>query len=254
MKHLATIVTVLVLFFSINMLAQEPGKLQRNPETTEIWKPIPEIVFPDGIGSLSSDAIVLFNGSNLDEWEDTNGGAAHWPNINGVITDAADSGSICTKRAFGDCQLHVEWKIAPDITGEGQLRGNSGILLQGRYEIQVLESFESQTYVNGQAGAIYKQHPPMVNACKKPGEWQTYDIIFTAPRFNERGMVIIPARLTVLQNGVLIQNNAEIWGSDTFIGMPQYEKHNLKEPLTIQNHPNNHKNPVQYRNIWIREL
>ncbi|MCK9412641.1 MAG: DUF1080 domain-containing protein [Prolixibacteraceae bacterium] len=253
-EYLLVLLTSTLLISSINLFAQKPDKEQQNPATTETWEPFPEKVFPEGTGSLPSDAIVLFNGPNLNAWEDAKGGKARWPIIDGIAVVASDSGSIVTKRAFGDCQLHVEWRIAPDITGEGQFRGNSGIILQGRYEIQVLESFESQTYSNGQAGAIYKQHPPMVNASKKPGEWQTYDINFIAPRFNEKGNVVIPARVTVLYNGVFIHNNAEIWGTEAFVGMPQYGMHNLKEPLFIQNHSNNHKNPVQYKNIWIREL
>lgn len=227
---------------------------EQNPTMTEIWEPLPEKVFPNGTGIIPSDAIILFEGINLDAWENIDGGKARWPISDGIAIVAADSGAIQTKQAFGDCQLHIEWRIAPDITGEGQLRGNSGIIIQGLYEIQVLESFESQTYINGQAGAVYKQHPPMVNASKKPGEWQVYDIIFIAPRFTKKGTAIVPAKVTVLYNGVVVQNNSEIWGSVKFIGLPQYKPHNIKEPLVIQNHLNHHKNPVQYRSIWIREL
>lgn len=249
--------SVLLLALIINastffiVIAQEN---KNNPAMTELWTPLPEKVFAKGTENIPSDAIILFDGQNLDAWEDTNGGEARWPINDGIATVAADSGSIKTKQPFGDCQLHVEWRIAPDITGEDQFRGNSGIVIQGKYEIQVLESFEYQTYVNGQAGAVYKQHPPMVNACKKPGEWQTYDIIFTAPRFTEKGTAIIPAKVTVLHNGVVIQNNSEILGAVKFTGLPQYKPHNLKEPLVIQNHLNHHNNPVQYRKIWIREL
>ncbi|MCK9412656.1 MAG: DUF1080 domain-containing protein [Prolixibacteraceae bacterium] len=244
-EYLLPMLTVTLLIISINLFAQKPDKEQQNPATPEKSDTIPKKVFPEGTGTLPSDAIVLFNGDNLNAWEDIKGGKARWPVVGEIATDAADSGSVRTKRAFGDCQLHVEWRTASDIIGEGQRRGNSGIILQGRYEIQVLESFEGKTYSNGQAGAVYKEHPPMVNASKKPGEWQTYDIIFTGPRFNEQGKVVIPARVTVLHNGVLIQNNAEIRG---------YSNLNLKAPLMIQNHSNEHKNPVQYRNIWIREL
>jgi len=244
-EYLLALLTVALIISSKNLFAQKPDKEQQNPATTAKTDTIPKKVFPEGTCSLPSDAIVLFNGDNLDAWEDIKGGKARWPVDGEIATDAVDSGSIRTKRAFGDCQLHVEWRTASDIIGKGQRRGNSGIFLQGRYEIQVLESFENQTYSNGQAGAVYKELPPLVNASKKPGEWQTYDIIFAEPRFNEQGKVVIPAHVTILHNGVLIQNNAEIRG---------YSNRNLKAPLMIQNHSNDHKNPVQYGNIWIREL
>ena len=148
--------------------------------------------------------------------------------------------------------MHIEWRVTPNVTGEGQNRGNSGVYLMGRYEVQVLDNYNNinKTYVNGQAGSIYKQSPPLVNVCKAPGEWQTYDIIFTAPRFSENGSVITPARITVLHNGVLIQNNTSIWGNSVYIGSPTYEKHEAKEPLILQDHGNT----TSFRNIWIREL
>jgi hypothetical protein len=160
------------------------------------------------------------------------------------------TGEIHTKKPFGDCQLHIEWRTPEKVEGEGQGRGNSGIFLMGRYELQVLDSYQNRTYSNGQAGSIYKQHIPLVNVSKKPGEWQTYDVVFTAPRFNADGTVRSPGRITVLQNGVLVQNNVEIKGSTGHIGMPVYTKHADKESLSLQDHGN----PVRFRNIWIREL
>ncbi len=149
-----------------------------------------------------------------------------------------------------DCQLHIEWKTPAVVKGNGQGRGNSGIFLMSRYELQVLDSYNNPTYSNGQAGSMYKQHMPMVNVCRPPGQWQTYDILFTAPQFYQDGSLKSAARITVIQNGVLIQNNVELWGPMQFIGVPKYEKHAAKEPLMLQDHGN----PVSYRNIWIREL
>lgn len=224
---------------------------QKDPKTTEVWTPEPTKVTPGKINSdAPSDAIVLFNGVSAAGWQHKNGDEAKWTVADNAITVKAGTGDIQTKQKFGDCQLHIEWRSPAEVKGEGQGRGNSGIFLMGRYELQVLDSYESKTYANGQAASIYKQHIPLVNACKAPGEWQVYDIIFTAPRFGENGRVIEPARITVLHNGVLVQNNATIWGGTQYIGSPYYEKHDAKEPLALQDH----SNPVSYRNIWIREL
>ncbi len=162
----------------------------------------------------------------------------------------AGSGGILTKRGFGDCQLHVEFRTPAVIKGEGQGRGNSGIYFMSRYELQILDNHINKTYVNGQAGSIYKQLPPLVNACRPAGEWQTYDIIFTAPRFYEDGRLKTQATITVLHNGVLVQNNKTLWGSTEYIGSPVYKKHGEKEPIFLQDHGN----PTAFRNIWIREL
>jgi hypothetical protein len=166
------------------------------------------------------------------------------------MTVVARAGNIKTKQKFGDCQLHIEWRSPTEIKGEGQGRGNSGIFLMEKYELQVLDSYESKTYVNGQAGSIYKQLPPLVNATRAPGEWQTYDVIFTAPRFYENGQVKSQATITVFHNGVLVQNNSTIWGSTQYIGIANYEKHDDKASIVLQDHGN----PVSYRNIWIRGL
>jgi hypothetical protein len=200
-------------------------------------------------GPPPSDAIVLFDGKDLSAWEGAKKGPAKWAVQDGVMT-INGTGNISTKREFGDCQLHVEWATPSEVKGEGQGRGNSGVILLGRYEVQVLDSYENKTYFHGQAGAIYKQYAPLVNVCRKPGEWQTYDIIFHAPRFDESKKLLKPATVTVLQNGVLVQDHAEIKGVTSFVGAPRYEAHPLKQPLVLQDH----HNPVRYRNIWIREL
>jgi hypothetical protein len=170
--------------------------------------------------------------------------------INNYIQCKPGSGNIQTKKGFGDCQLHIEWRTPDTAKGEGQERGNSGIFFMGRYELQVLDSYHNRTYSNGQAGSIYKQYMPLVNVCRGPGEWQTYDVIFTAPRFNADSTLKSAATITVLQNGVLIQNNVSLWGGTEYIGIPKYKMHGDKDPLILQDHGNT----VKYRNIWIREL
>lgn len=221
---------------------------QGDPKETEVWEPVPPVVDPGEAGSPPSDAIVLFGGSDLSDWQGRDG-EARWRVADGAMTVVAGTGDIRTKRSFGDVQLHVEWRTPEVVTGDGQDRGNSGVYLMERYEIQVLDSYQNQTYVNGQAGAIYKQHAPLVNASRPPGEWQTYDVIFTAPRFRADGTVERPATFTVLHNGVLIQNHVEVQGTVTYIGKPVYERHG-NAPLLLQDHGN----PLSYRNIWIREL
>ena len=235
------------------MISQISLIAQKDPATTEIWKPEPKVVTPGKTNSdAPSDAVILFNGTSGSNWKHKNGDDAKWTVADNAFTVKPGTGDIQSKQKFGDCQLHIEWKIASNVTGDGQNRGNSGIFLMGRYEVQVLDNYNNinKTYVNGQAGSMYKQSPPLVNVCKAPGEWQTYDIIFTAPRFSEKGNVIEPARITVIQNGVLVQNNTTIWGNTVYIGSPFYEKHETKEPLIIQDHGN----ATSFRNIWVREL
>lgn len=221
-----------------------------DPKLTEVWEPVPEVVTPGDGTASPSDAIVLFDGENLSQWQSEEGSEAQWLVKDSVLTVNPGSGGISTKSAYGDMQLHIEWRSPAKVEGSGQGRGNSGIFIQKRYEIQVLDSYNNRTYSNGQAGSVYKQYIPLVNACRKPGEWQTYDIIFKAPRFSEDSTLISPAYVTVIHNAILIQNHVEIKGTIKFIGQPEYEKHNLKEPLMLQDHGN----PVSYRNIWIREL
>lgn len=221
---------------------------QGDPKATEVWSPVPPVVDPGGPGRPPSDAVVLFDGRDLSEWTGLNG-AAGWKIEGDAVIVVKGTGDISTKRSFGDVQLHVEWRTPDVVVGEGQERGNSGVYLMGRYELQVLDSYRNETYVNGQAGSIYKQYPPLVNASRPPGEWQSYDVIFHAPRFRPDGSLERPATFTVLQNGVLIQDHVEVKGSTVYIGEPRYEAHG-KGPLLLQDHGN----PVSYRNLWIREL
>lgn len=200
-------------------------------------------------GPPPSDAIVLFDGRDLSQWVTTDGQPAAWAVENGTMV-VNGTGSIRTKEGFGDCQLHIEWATPAEIQGEGQGRGNSGVYLQSRYEVQILDSYTNETYFDGQAAALYKQHAPLVNASRKPGEWQTYDIIFRAPRFAEDGSVVEKARISVLHNGVLVQNHVELLGTTTHQGTPSYQQHPEKQPLMLQDHGN----PVRFRNIWIRRL
>ena len=230
------------------MFAQQDYK----PSAGEIPPPAqePPVVTPGEAGAPPSDAIVLFDGKDLSRWQSVRGGgAAAWQVADGVMTVVAKAGDIQTRDSFGDCQLHVEWATSAEVKGDGQGRGNSGVFLQGRYEVQVLDSFKNPTYYHGQAGAIYKQHAPLVNASRKPGEWQTYDIVFHAPRFDTGGKLTKPGTLTVFHNGVLIQDHAEIKGTTTHQGPPKQETHG-DGPLRLQDHGN----PMRFRNIWLRKL
>jgi hypothetical protein len=224
------------------------------PGMTEIWDPEVKTILP-GVKNDDppSDAIILFNGSDVSaEWEDTRGNPSRWTIINGSLISVKGAGDIKSKRKFNSFQLHIEWKTPSEVTGESQGRGNSGIFLQELYEIQVLDSYNNRTYREGQAGAVYKQHAPMVNVCRKPGEWQSYDIIYTAPTFNNDTIYYYtPPRVTILQNGVLIQNNYSLRGPTQNAGIPEFtiKKHGPGS-LILQDHGN----PVAYRNIWIREL
>ena len=209
----------------------------------------PRIIEAGPVGGPPSDAIVLFDGKDLSKWKNDKGDDAKWRVEDGAaIVNGA--GSILTKEEFGDCQLHVEWAAPAEVKGSGQGRGNSGVYLQSRYEIQVLDSYNNKTYYHGQAGGVYKQYAPLVNACRKPGEWQTYDIVYHAPRFDADGKVTQRATITVLHNGVLIQDHVEILGLTNPAGAPKYIAHPLKQPILLQDHGN----PVRYRNIWIRPL
>lgn len=248
----------LMLFSFIVVSAQQEQKLTgpapMKPEMTEFYEPEVRIIQP-GLqpGMAPSDAIILFDGTDVNrEWEDSEGKPTKWVLKDGALVCVKGSGVIQTKRKFKDVQLHIEWKSPSEVVGDGQGRGNSGVYLQGLYEVQVLDSYNNRTYRQGQAGSMYKQYAPLVNACRKPGEWQTYDIIYTAPRFgSDSTTYFTPPRITVLHNGVLVQNNVSLRGPTLYIGIPEYsiKKHGA-EPLVLQDHGN----PVAYRNIWIREL
>ncbi|HEX4852346.1 MAG TPA: DUF1080 domain-containing protein [Puia sp.] len=239
------------------LCAQEKG----DPKLTEFYSPVPKIVTPGkNCGDAPSDAIVLFDGNNLNAWRSVNDttAPAAWTVSDGVMTVKKSAGNIETKQSFVDYQLHIEWRIPENITGEGQARGNSGVFLasigpgDAGYELQVLDCYNNTTYVNGQTASIYKQGIPLANACKKPGEWQTYDIIWTAPRFNDDGSVKSPARVTVIHNGVLVQNDYTLKGVTLYIGQPYYKKHG-PSPIKLQAHGDKSE-PISYRNIWIRPL
>lgn len=222
-----------------------------DPKLTEIWTPVPSVVKPGATAQdAPSDAIVLFNGKDFSAWTGRDGKPVSWTLADGAMTVKPGSGTISTKQGFGDCQLHIEWRTPSVVKGEGQGRGNSGIFLMGKYELQVLDSYNNSTYSNGQAASIYKQLIPLANASRSPGEWQTYDVIFIAPRFTPDGKLQSQARITVIHNGVLVQNNAAIWGGTEYIGIAEYKPHSMKEPIILQDHGD----LVSFRNIWIREL
>jgi hypothetical protein len=230
------------------------------PEETEVWSPVPRVVTPaPECGAPPSDAIVLFDGKNLDQWVSSGDKSpAQWVVVNGVMTVNKSAGNIETKRKFRDYQLHIEWRVPANVTGTGQARGNSGVFLaataskDGGYELQVLDSYNNQTYVNGMAGSIYKQAIPFVNATRKPGEWQTYDVVWQAPVFNQDGDLKTPAYVTVLFNGVLVQNHFAVRGETRYIGQPYYKAHG-PEPIMLQAH-GDPSPPISFRNIWAREL
>jgi hypothetical protein len=231
------------------------------PEDTEQWKPEPPVVTPGPHVSVAppSDAIVLFDGRNLDAWTSTDkGGPARWTLAGGVMTVDKKTGNIETRRRFGSYQLHLEWRIPKKISGSGQGRGNSGLFLastgpgDGGYELQILDSYKNGTYVNGMAGSVYKQRPPLANPMRAPGEWQSYDVVWTAPTFNADGTVKSPARVTALHNGVLIQDGTVLTGETAYIGPPRYKAHG-KSPIKLQSH-GDPSEPISFRNIWVREL
>ena len=228
---------------------RELSELIKLSEHTEVWNPEPEVVNAP-YGKPPSDAVVLFDGRGLDRWESATGGAASWAvDDDGSLTVVPGTGDIRTLASFCDVQLHLEWRTPVDVEGmEGQQRNNSGVFFQERYEIQILDSWQNSTYVNGQAASLYKQSIPLVNATRPPGEWQSYDIIFTAPRFTDNKLAN-PGYITVLHNGVLVQNHVRIQGATVFIGEPKYEPHGCA-PLKLQDH----SNPVSFRSIWVRAL
>jgi len=250
------ILTALLVSISSLLNAQATIK----PEATEYYSPVPPVVTPGSTFSdPPSDAIILFNGKNLDQWINTKDSTpAKWILADNVMTVNKSTGDIQTRASFSDFQLHIEYRIPENITGSGQARGNSGIFLAalpwgaGGYELQVLDNYKNTTYVNGQAGSMYKQAVPLVNVCKKPGEWQTYDVIWTAPKFSKEGVLISLARVTVFHNGVLVQNNVSLLGDTPYIGQPSYRPHG-PSPIKLQAHGDKSE-PISYRNIWLRPL
>ncbi len=267
MKRTTSVLSAALLFVAMQSFAQEtthyltsepPENRTMKPEETEYYSPVPPEVTPGKVcGAVPSDAVVLFDGKNLANWvsaQDTTV-TAKWTVDHGIMTVKPGTGNIQTRQKFEDYQLHLEWREPVEPTRKGQDRGNSGLFLasvgpgDAGYELQVLDSYHAATYVDGQAGSLYKQYPPLVNACRPPGEWQTYDVIWTAPRFNEDGSVKSPARVTAFQNGILIQNNSVLKGVTVYIGHPFYPNHG---PAAIK--LQDHHHPVSYRNIWVRPL
>ncbi|WP_295801520.1 DUF1080 domain-containing protein [Mucilaginibacter sp.] len=225
-----------------------------NPDNAEVFTPIPNTVVPGKtFSNAPSDAIVLFDGKNLDEWMSEDKSPAKWNVADGIVTVNKKAGDIETKRQFNSYQLHIEWRIPADIAGEGQARGNSGVFLSGKYEIQVLDNYnnENKTYTNGMAGSVYREAIPLVNPAKKAGEWNVYDIAYSAPEFNDDGSVKAPGHVTVFFNGVMVQNNTEIRGGTSTDKKHVYVKHGAA-PLRLQAHGDKSV-PISYRNIWIRE-
>ncbi|MDR0712894.1 MAG: DUF1080 domain-containing protein [Bacteroidales bacterium] len=273
-----TFVSISLLLITVSVYGQKEAYPEPPPmthEMTEFWTPQPEIVHPGkidkaGFVSPPSDAVVLFDGKDLLQWEkapdksvlvkgkdmskfkSTEGADTQWVVKNGVLTVNKQAGDIQTKQVFGDFQLHIEWRIPEGIQGESQLRGNSGVFLQGIYEVQILDSYNNVTYANGQAGSIYKQTAPLVNAMNPPGEWNRYDIIYTAPTFRSNGAYRTHPTVTILHNGILVQNHTRITGTTPYIGLPQVMEHG-KGPVRLQAHADESA-PISFRNIWIREL
>jgi hypothetical protein len=240
------------------MAQQKAASPNPRPEETEVWSPVPPIVTPGATNSAApSDAIVLFDGRNLDQWESARDkSAARWNVANGVVTVNKASGDIQTRRSFSNYQLHIEWRVPADITGSGQERGNSGVFLAstpvGGYELQIMDSYNNKTYVNGQAASVYKEYAPLVNAMRKPGEWQTYDVVWTAPTFNDDGSLATPAYVTAFHNGILVQNHVALTGVTKNEGTPDYHKHG-PAPILLQAHGDKSA-PISFRNIWVRVL
>ena len=246
--------TATALILAVTASAQEkvyPETPEMSPAMTEFWLPQPKVVTPGDFATNTapSDAIVLFDGKDLSAWQSSDGGEAGWDVHDGVFTVKAGTGSIQTKDVFGSFQLHLEWRSPTKVHSEGQERGNSGVFLQGLYEVQILDCYNNETYSNGQTGSIYKQATPLANVMRKPGEWNTYDIIYSAPVFNEDGTYRVAPTVTVIQNGVVIINHFTIRGTTEYIGHPRVIPHG-DGPIALQDHGN----PVSFRNIWLRKL
>jgi hypothetical protein len=260
LKSAALIALAAPLFAQSPAAAPAQDTPKPKPEETEIWEPVPAVVTPGAtLGAAPSDAIVLFDGTNEDEWTTIGGKSpAGWVVADGILTVDKSKGGIETKRKFKSYQLHIEWREPANITGSGQARGNSGVFLASTgpgddgYELQVLDPWQNKTYVNGMAGSIYKESIPLVNPGRKPGEWQTYDVVWTAPTFNNDGTLKSPAFVTVFFNGVLVQNHFQLTGQSLFIGKPYYKAYSAA-PIKLQAHGDKSE-PISYRNIWVREL
>lgn len=258
MKSILRGMSLLLVMAPFAAMAQDT---KPKPEDTEVWSPAVPVVAPGKSETASppSDAIVLFDGTSLDQWANVKDGApAGWTVANGIVTVAKDQGNIQTRRSFGSYQLHLEYRIPANVTGTGQARGNSGLFLASTgpgdtgYELQILDSYKNDTYVNGQAGAIYKQYPPLANPVRKPGEWQSVDVVWEKPTFEANGTLKTPAHVTAFINGVLVQNHVSLFGETLYIGKPSYKAYD-RAPIKLQAH-GDPSPPISYRNIWVREL
>lgn len=246
----------------VSAAAHAQTQPQAKPEDTEVYEPVPKVVAAmPNLAPPPADAVVLFNGKDLSQWvttEDRNA-PAKWKVSGGILTVDKTAGNIETKQSFTNYQLHLEWRVPANITGTGQARGNSGLFLASigkgdlGYELQILDSYNNKTYVNGMAGSIYKQRVPLANPCRKPGEWQSYDVVWLAPTFKADGTVATPARVTVIFNGIVVQNNVELAGPTQYIGPAAYRQAHGASPIKLQSHGDKSE-PDSFRNIWIREL
>ena len=251
-KLLLSGIFVMLLITVTNCSIINSAKKDQHPwKVHDMNRPLPKVVTPaEQPGQPPSDAVILFDGNDLSNWvSEKDGSNAKWKVEDGYMEVVKKTGNIRTKQAFGDCQLHVEWASPEKVSGSSQDRGNSGVFLMSNYEVQVLDSYDNRTYADGQAAAVYGQNPPLVNACRPPGQWQSYDIIFHRPIF-KNDKVVKPATITVLHNGVLVQDHFKIEGATAWKKLAEYRPHADKMPLILQDH----SHPVRYRNIWIREL
>ena len=242
------VITLLFFAFAKTTSAQALTDEEMDPRVTEQYLDVPVITASAKTGGAPSDAIVLFDGTHLKSWSKLDGSPAHWTLSENAMT-VANGGDIMTRDSFENFQLHLEFRTPKVVKGDGQGRGNSGLFLQGRYEVQILDNYNNPTYSNGQAGSIYKQTPPLANACKAPGEWQTYDVIYSAPVFSKKGTLLHPAYVTVIHNGVIVQNHTAIQGTTPYKGRGIYEPHGAG-PIRLQDHGN----PMSFRNIWLRRM
>ncbi|MFQ6069217.1 MAG: DUF1080 domain-containing protein [Candidatus Aminicenantales bacterium] len=250
---------LLILFLSLTGCCQREKTEGEGKAAATEWRihdpdrPQPPVVDPGPAGKpvpAPSDAVILFDGRDLSGWTDSKGQPAAWKVENGYMEVVKKTGSLHTVERFGDCQLHLEWAAPLPPSGEGQERGNSGVFLMGKYEVQILDCYQNRTYADGMTAAIYGQYPPLVNACRPPGEWQTYDIVFRRPRFDREGSLVQPARMTIFHNGVLVHENVELLGPTAHKVRLPYKPHPDRLPLSLQDHGS----PVRFRNIWIRDL
>ena len=253
LSFLIALFSILIISASVFSNGQTARQKVEKWKVHDLERPMPPVVDPGPAGEpvpAPSDATILFDGKDLSQWTDGKGQPARWKIENGYMEVVAKTGSIRTVQNFGDCQLHVEWASPVVVKGESQERGNSGVFLMNIYEVQVLDCYNNKTYADGMTASLYAQYPPMVNACRPPGEWQTFDIIFRRPRFDNSGHLISPAWFTVFHNNILVHDNAELIGPTTHKARPPYKAHPDRLPISLQDHGN----PIRFRNIWIRDL